>query len=168
MTVLAYEAANFHARKFAQHEADYRRETATLISDGLAIEESAYLRAQGDRARLRAQVLERLNGFDAFVMPSAPGPAPCCLISTADSSFCAPASFAGLPSISLPNAVNDTGLPLAIQLVGHPGRDLDLLALILEPDRCQFGNQAPSCPGMDRHEQKAKHDPPKVHLPEQL
>jgi Asp-tRNA(Asn)/Glu-tRNA(Gln) amidotransferase A subunit family amidase len=40
----------------------------------------------------------------------------------------APASFSGLPSISLPSGIGIGGLPLAVQLVGKHWGEADLLA----------------------------------------
>ena len=61
-----------------------------------------------------------LEAHDALLSPTAPGPAPAGLGWTGDASLCAPWSSAGVPSISLPTGLADSGLPLALQLVQGP------------------------------------------------
>jgi Asp-tRNA(Asn)/Glu-tRNA(Gln) amidotransferase A subunit family amidase len=129
LVVLSAEAAAYHAKAFAGHEADYREQTATLVRQGLGTSATDYIGARQSLRDLGVSIVAALEGFDALLLPVAPGPAPRGLESTGDSSFCAPASFAGLPSISLPTAVNSQGLPFAIQLVGRRGGDRDLLAM---------------------------------------
>ena len=41
--------------------------------------------------------------------------------------FTVPASLAGLPSISVPAGVDNTGLPLGLQLIGRPFGEANLL-----------------------------------------
>jgi aspartyl-tRNA(Asn)/glutamyl-tRNA(Gln) amidotransferase subunit A len=65
-------------------------------------------------------------GVDALVTPAAVGPAPE-PSTTGDPSFNSPWSLLGLPTISFPIAVAADGLPLAVQLIGRAGSDLDLL-----------------------------------------
>jgi amidase len=62
-----------------------------------------------------------LGSFDALLSPVAPGPAPLRSEGTGDFSLCAPWSFIGVPSISIPTGLDEAGPPLAIQLVGGPG-----------------------------------------------
>jgi len=66
--------------------------------------------------------------YDALVSPTAAGPAPKGLESTGDPYFCAPWSFAGMPSISLPTGLAPDGLPFAVQLSGAPWCEARLLA----------------------------------------
>lgn len=129
LVVLAADAATYHAEAFGRHEGDYREQTATLVRQGLATFATDYIRAQRALMELRVRMAGVIEGFDALMLPVAPGPAPRGLEFTGDSSFCAPASFSRAPSISLPTAVNSDGLPLAMQLIGHSEGDRDLLAL---------------------------------------
>jgi amidase len=75
------------------------------------------------------QARDPLGPLDALLLPTAPTAAPEGLGSTGDPAFCAPASFAGLPAISLPSGLGEGGLPLAVQLVAAPGGEAALLAL---------------------------------------
>ncbi len=127
--VLATDAATYHAEMFAAHGPEYRTNVRGLVESGLATPGTDYVRCQRALGGLRERTLAVLEGRDALLLPVAPGTAPRGLAFTGDSSLCAPASFTGLPSISLPSGVSAEGLPLAIQLVGHPGGDQALLAL---------------------------------------
>lgn len=57
--------------------------------------------------------------------------------------FVLPVSFAGLPAVTIPAGVTD-GIPVGVQLVGRPGRDLELLD-VAERLECAagFGFQRP-------------------------
>jgi len=71
---------------------------------------------------------EHFNDFDAILSPSATGEAP--LVSegtTGDASFCLIWTLAGLPCVSIPALVGDTGLPIGIQLIGAAEEDDRLL-----------------------------------------
>lgn len=129
LIILSAEAAMQHAESYRRHKGEYRRETAELIEQGLRIEEHELADARKALSQLRRSVTQIAGRFDALLMPSAPGTAPRGIESTGDSTFCAPATFAGLPSISLPTGLSDDGLPLAIQLIGQPGGDAGLLDL---------------------------------------
>jgi Asp-tRNA(Asn)/Glu-tRNA(Gln) amidotransferase A subunit family amidase len=72
-----------------------------------------------------APLVER---HDVLLTPVAPSTAPAGLTSTGDPMFCAPWSFTGMPSISLPSVVASDGLPLAIQLTAAVGREDRLFA----------------------------------------
>ncbi len=139
IVVLSAEAARHHATSFAAHKSEYRRETAELMEQGLAQRATDYIEAKESLAGLRRETIAMMSGFDALLMPSAPGTAPKRLSSTGDSTFCAPATFAGLPSISLPSGMGDDELPLAIQLVGAEAGDHALLNLAATVEaRLQF------------------------------
>jgi Asp-tRNA(Asn)/Glu-tRNA(Gln) amidotransferase A subunit family amidase len=68
-----------------------------------------------------------LANVDALVTPATPGPAPAGLESTGDPRFNAPWSYAGTPTVSLPSALTNAGLPVALQLVGPHWNEVKLL-----------------------------------------
>ena len=119
--VLQTEAAAYHESMFAEHAADYGPGIAGLITAGLARHATELARAERVRAIFRDAIVPLLGTVDALLSPVAPGPALVRSEGTGDFSLCAPWSFVGVPSISLPTGVDDAGLPLALQLVGGPG-----------------------------------------------
>lgn len=120
--VLEAEAAAYHESMFAEHAADYGPGIAELISAGLAMRASELVHADRVRVAFREGMTPFLGAVDALLSPVAPGPAPLRAEGTGDFSLCAPWSLIGVPSISIPSGLDDTGLPLAVQLVGGADR----------------------------------------------
>jgi Asp-tRNA(Asn)/Glu-tRNA(Gln) amidotransferase A subunit family amidase len=119
--VLEAEAAAYHESMFAEHAADYGPGIAELITAGLARKASELVDAERVRDAFREGMAPLLGTFDALLSPVAPGPASKRTEGTGDFSLCAPWSFIGVPSISIPSGLDSAGLPLALQLVGGPG-----------------------------------------------
>lgn len=134
-TVLAAEAAAYHRDLFAEHEEEYRPEIRSLVAAGKLIPATEYVLAKRVVADLRRNVRELFRQVNVLALPTAPGAAPEGLGSTGDGSFCAPASFAGLPAITLPCGLDGRGLPLGIQFVGEHGEDSGLLGFAAEVER---------------------------------
>jgi amidase len=120
--ILEVEAATYHEAMFAQYAADYGPGIAELIRAGQARQATELARAERARTAFRDAMAPVLGGFDALLSPAAPGSAPLRSEGTGDFSLCAPWSFIGVPSISIPTGLDDAGLPLALQLVGGSGR----------------------------------------------
>ena len=118
--VLEVEAAAYHEPMFAEHRDEYPPEIGGLVESGLARSASEVLAAQRTLAEFRAAFVPILDGLDALLSPVAPGPAPVRGSGTGDPGFCAPASFAGVPAISIPTGIDREGLPLALQLIAGP------------------------------------------------
>jgi Asp-tRNA(Asn)/Glu-tRNA(Gln) amidotransferase A subunit family amidase len=118
--VLEVEAATYHQPAFAKHAADYGSGMREMLQIGLKRPATEYVTANRARLEFRAAMVLLLEAHDALLSPTAPGPAPAGLGWTGDASLCAPWSSAGVPSISLPTGLNDSGLPLALQLIQGP------------------------------------------------
>jgi aspartyl-tRNA(Asn)/glutamyl-tRNA(Gln) amidotransferase subunit A len=118
--ILEAEAAAYHEAMFAEHAADYGPGIAELITAGLARRATELARAERARVAFRDATVPLLGTVDALLSPVAPGPAPLRSEGTGDFSLCAPWSFIGVPSISIPTGLDEAGLPLALQLVGGP------------------------------------------------
>ena len=65
--------------------------------------------------------------YDAIIAPSAAGEAPLFGPNTGDPIFCTLWTLAGLPCVTLPLLVGDTGLPIGVQLIGPAEKDNRLL-----------------------------------------
>jgi Asp-tRNA(Asn)/Glu-tRNA(Gln) amidotransferase A subunit family amidase len=125
--IMQYEAAQAHAALYAANKAQYRPSIKGLVEAGLSLSENEYQTARAVMRTLRDGMIATLQGFDALLMPVAPATAPAGIESTGNGIFCAPASFAGLPAISLPSGLASDGMPLAIQLMGAPLTEGQLL-----------------------------------------
>jgi Asp-tRNA(Asn)/Glu-tRNA(Gln) amidotransferase A subunit family amidase len=127
-TIARSEAAAYHRDLYAQHAPEYPKHIGEAVKAGLAIGAADYIGAQARRRVFRTEMAAIAARYDALVSPTAAGPAPAGLGSTGDPFFCAPWSSAGMPSISLPTGLADSGLPFALQLTGAPWTEARLLA----------------------------------------
>jgi Asp-tRNA(Asn)/Glu-tRNA(Gln) amidotransferase A subunit family amidase len=127
--VLEVEAAAYHRSTFARHEADYGKGIAELIRLGLGVTGVDYVAANRARLAFRQAVMPLLAAHDGLLSPTAPSTAPEGLAFTGDASLCAPWSFAGVPSVSLPSGLSASGMPLAIQLTQAAGAEARLLGV---------------------------------------
>ena len=127
-TVVRAEAAAFHAATFATHAEEYPPKIREAIGLGGAIRAVDFLAAQAARRGFREEMAPIAARYDALLTPTAGAPAPRGLESTGDPYFCAPWSFAGMPSIALPSGLAPDGLPLSLQLVGGALGEARLLA----------------------------------------
>jgi Asp-tRNA(Asn)/Glu-tRNA(Gln) amidotransferase A subunit family amidase len=98
------------------------------IVEGAELDIGAYRAALAERASIRAAFASLAQIGEACVTLSAPGPAPLGLQSTGDPSFAIAGSVLGAPALSLP-MLEDSGLPLGLQLLGFDAADADLFAI---------------------------------------
>jgi Asp-tRNA(Asn)/Glu-tRNA(Gln) amidotransferase A subunit family amidase len=79
------------------------------------------------RDALRAEAARLMAPYDAVLTFASSGPAPLAAEGTGDPIFATLWSLIGAPAISLPLMRSQNGLPIGVQAVGAPGRDLDLM-----------------------------------------
>lgn len=127
--VLEVEAAAYHEPTFAKYAAEYGDGLRELVQTGLEHSGPSYVGANRARVLFRDDVMPLLAEYDAVISPTAPTLPPEGLAWTGDASLCAPWSFAGTPSVSLPNGVAPENFPYAIQLSGEAGSESRLLSV---------------------------------------
>jgi Asp-tRNA(Asn)/Glu-tRNA(Gln) amidotransferase A subunit family amidase len=88
------------------------------LQRGLARSDDEYAEALATMQSMAAFYTEVFNEYDAIVAPSAPGEAPLRETGTGDPIFSTLWTFSGLPALTLPVLVGETGLPVGVQLVG--------------------------------------------------
>jgi Asp-tRNA(Asn)/Glu-tRNA(Gln) amidotransferase A subunit family amidase len=134
--ILAAECAQVHAAWFDAYAQDYHPKTRALIERGQTILPKALEQALPEREVLRSQLQALMDehAVDAWVTPSATGPAPHGLESTGDPIMNLPWTQSGLPSVTLPSGLSESGLPLGLQVIARFGQDACLLewAQVLE------------------------------------
>ncbi|WP_405855873.1 amidase [Streptomyces sp. NBC_01515] len=127
-TVMAYEAARSLAA-----EAEYPESLSTplreLLERGRRTSEGEYRRAQHIAGTARARVLDLLTRVDVILAPAAPGPAPRGLDATGTPVLSRPWQLLGLPVVTVPGHRDPHGMPLGLQLIGHPDRVARLLGI---------------------------------------
>jgi aspartyl-tRNA(Asn)/glutamyl-tRNA(Gln) amidotransferase subunit A len=126
-TVMAVEAAAFHEARLREHPEDYGPRVTALLEEGLACPAPQYVRARQHQRRLIEEFSSRFEGVDALLTPATTSPAPSAE-TTGDPAFNSPWSYTGFPTVSMPAGWSSDGLPLAIQLVGRPWSEANLLA----------------------------------------
>jgi len=127
--IMAVEAAAYHRDLFTKSRNQYQSEMRNVLEVGLNTTAVEYAQRMQIRMQQKSEVKPLLDEVDALVTPAAPGEAPGNLNTTGNPVMQAPWTIMGVPSISLPVGLSKNGLPLAIQLVGRPGGEKDLLAV---------------------------------------
>ncbi len=118
----------FGARGAGLRTPDITTATREGIEKGLAISPADYAKHRQARERLARIWEDRFSAFDVILAPSAPSEAPAGLASTGSSIFNRIWSLLGWPCVHLPTGTTPLGLPVGVQLVATPARDLPLLA----------------------------------------
>lgn len=128
-TLMAVEAAVYHADRLRRHPDDYPREITKLINHGLATTAPQFAKIQSHLAQFREDI-ERtfVEPWNTLITPATVGAAPPA-DSTGDPAFNAPWSYSGLPTVSLPIGWSADGMPLSAQLTGEHWCEDDLLAV---------------------------------------
>ena len=128
-----YEAFEVHKDLFAKHSADYQPGVAKKIESGRNLGEAEYRRQVEALAELRERSLAVFGAADFLLTPAIDGPV--VRWDEIDSGTAAkfmrysmPFNVLGWPALTipLPGAGADEG-PQAVQLVGRPGGDRELL-----------------------------------------
>ncbi len=125
--IMAKEASVLHRRRFEATPEDYPPRIAELIAEGLRIDESTYQQKIARLSESRGASSALFAGCDLIVTPAALGPAPD-LSTTGDPAFNSPWSYLGLPTVSMPVALSEDGMPMGVQMVGPGGSESRLLA----------------------------------------
>ena len=133
------EVADVHRALFAAHADLYEPHTHDLVEAGLAAEPARYAWAVEQRELVRGEVLAALAGVDLLALPTTPFTAPPydaygllidgeeVPIDLAAIRNCGIFNQVATPALSLPCAADGDGLPIGLQLVAAPQRDLFLL-----------------------------------------
>lgn len=128
-TIMRVEMAAVHKDLFRKYPEKYSIKLRELIETGMLIPGVQYLQAQRIRSHFIQQLIPLFNQFDILLAPSTPSVAPKGLHATGDPSFNIPWTFSGLPAITLPSGLSESGLPLGIQLAGTHFGEAKLLAV---------------------------------------
>ncbi len=126
-TIMGYEMREELATLLLQHRNQLSPQLSSQLF-GSPVEISDYMAALSHRDS--ANIDASFAGMDVLLAPAAPGAA-VKFGSTGDPCFNRLASVFGLPAITLPFALDPTGLPLGLQLIGRKHKDDALLATAL-------------------------------------
>lgn len=134
------EAAFVHRAALAREPENFSPAVRERLLQGRAVSAQAYFEAQRGRQTIEREIAERLMSVDAWILPSAPLPAP---LRGAEMvalergltehriafvRLTLPFNLARVPALSIPFA-REAGLPLGVQLVGSRGADARVLEI---------------------------------------
>lgn len=138
-TISAAEAAEYHRPYLRTRASDYHPVVRSLLETGEFIPAADYVRAQRVRQRMAQDLRSAMTGVDALVLPALPVPAypigqrtmtvggqeedVLAIITRYTSLF----NVTGHPAVVLPCGFTSEGLPVGLQIVGHPFQEARLL-----------------------------------------
>jgi Asp-tRNA(Asn)/Glu-tRNA(Gln) amidotransferase A subunit family amidase len=133
-TIQDYEAFRALAFEYDHHRGEMGPILRQQLDEAASLTVDAYDDARRITKRARQTLAELMADTDVLLTPSAPGAAPKGLSSTGASIFNRLWTLLGTPCVNVPGLVDDTGLPIGVQIVGRFGRDRLALeaALFLE------------------------------------
>jgi aspartyl-tRNA(Asn)/glutamyl-tRNA(Gln) amidotransferase subunit A len=127
-TIMAREAAETHRQRFQSMPEAFPPRITELICEGRRVSPSEHQLALKSKTQWQDAALSLFDDVDALITPAAPGPAPD-RSTTGDPAFNSPWSYVGFPTVSIPIGFSADRLPLAVQLIGKPGEDMNLLKI---------------------------------------
>ncbi|MFK7874747.1 MAG: amidase [Paracoccaceae bacterium] len=122
-----YEINQHQGTVFENHWDQISDTLQPVITRARSISKAEYDDALAVKASAESFFADFFVEFDAILAPSAAGEAPVFGNGTGDPIFCTLWTLAGLPCVSLPLLVGDTGLPIGVQLIGPAEKDDRLL-----------------------------------------
>ena len=128
LLIMAVEAAAFHEPMYKTRSDDYQPKLRAMLGEGLAVDAITYSRALERRRGFIEDMRQLSARCDVLLTPSTPAPAQADRTNTGDPAFQGPWTSCGLPAISLPSGLSESGLPLGIQLVASPFAEARLLS----------------------------------------
>lgn len=134
--MMSAEAAAYHGDRWKRYPDDYPPKMTELLREGLALTARDLLNAQHHQKGLRKEIDEHFpHQIEAYLAPATQDPPPDAS-TTGPNLFQAPWSYMGLPTVSLPFAWTDDGLPLCVQVAGNHWSEDELfaVAVALEKD----------------------------------
>jgi aspartyl-tRNA(Asn)/glutamyl-tRNA(Gln) amidotransferase subunit A len=128
LTIMAAEAAAFHKPLYEKQAQDYQPKLREMLRRGLEIDAVTYSKALERRLQFSADMRLMAEKADILLTPSTPSAPLADLTNTGDTRFQGPWTSCGLPTITLPIGLAESGLPLGIQLIASAFEEARLLS----------------------------------------
>lgn len=126
MALMGHEIFQHLGADYDQNPDDYGPAISKVLEWGRRVSSERY-QASLDYQNMMSQVMRRCFArSEILISPATYGVAPN-PSTTGNPGMNAPWSLTGFPTITIPVAVSETGLPLGIQITGHPDKFDDLL-----------------------------------------
>ena len=138
-TIMQCELAAVHRERYATQADLYGTRIRELVEEGLTAPAKDYVRALATRQAFQKEMLQLFEHCDIILSPGAPGTAPRGLETTGSPVLSAPWTFADFPTLSIPIALDTTGLPIGVQLSAAPFNE----SMLLDTGRLLEGSVLP-------------------------
>jgi Asp-tRNA(Asn)/Glu-tRNA(Gln) amidotransferase A subunit family amidase len=129
LLIMGVEAAAFHKPMYEKQAQDYRPKLREMLRQGLETGATTYSKALERRLQFSADMKALSEQVDVLLTPSTPTAPLADLTNTGDTRFQGPWTSCGLPTITLPAGLAESGLPMGIQLIAPPFEEARLLAI---------------------------------------
>ena len=126
--IMAVEGSTFHEPMYRRQAMDYQPGIRGMIQRGLDTDAVTYSRAMERRQQFITDMRRLADRVDILITPSTPTPSLPDLTNTGNTMFQGPWTSCGLPTITLPSGLAESGLPLGLQLAGPYMGEAGLLA----------------------------------------
>jgi len=139
-TVLRAEAYAYHSENIESYPELYQTETLRRIRSGEGVPTATYIHARRQLDEYRRNMLRLFESVDLFLTPTTPVPPSTIaeLVANRDNlrnqeilmlRNTRPFNILGLPTISIPCGITNTGLPVGMQITGAPWAEAKVLRL---------------------------------------
>ena len=132
--IIACEAAAYHAKDLRERPEAFSKELRGSLEFGAFYSAVDYLQAQRVRRRVSEAIRGAMAPFDAVLSPTSPVPATPIDNSPPEHNALRhrntiPFNLTGLPAISLPYGLTESGLPIGLQIAGLAFDEAGILAV---------------------------------------
>jgi len=128
------DGAAYHRERLEQNPELFGADVRGRLEAGRDLSSGAYILARRKQVEVRRRCEQFFRQYDALLLPSTPIPAlPIDDIENSASQapaltrFTAPFNLSGLPALSLPCGFTGEGLPIGLQIVSGPWREMNVL-----------------------------------------
>jgi aspartyl-tRNA(Asn)/glutamyl-tRNA(Gln) amidotransferase subunit A len=126
--ILRTEVGAAHSEFHSVHSKLYSSKLRALIESGMLVDARSYLRALRLRKIYQREMTQLFGHVDILLSPGAVDTAPEGLDYTGDPGFSGPWALADFPTLTLPFAVAQNGLPVGVQISAAPMQESLLFA----------------------------------------
>jgi aspartyl-tRNA(Asn)/glutamyl-tRNA(Gln) amidotransferase subunit A len=127
--IRASESAAVHANQYASLAEQYEPNLQANIEVGQLLPSWVYVHSLRLRRRLRGPMNDLFSGLDALVGPTASNVAPNRDTGTGTPSFQIIWSLFGVPNITVPIALGETGMPMGLQVIAPQYREARMFGI---------------------------------------